>query len=142
MSKKLKYILQDIGREMTLSDRMRIVKPVDMDEKIWQLVITLNLKGIVTAGSCDGHYLTPGATQLFPWVSLEPDWALRSQHEVMRLKEALANYNLRHPVQWDVVPHSPDETNFYGFVHPTTVTDLRILQASIPSVTEHLEINL
>jgi|GEM_PF-4944324 len=122
------------------------MRGVDIDPKIWPLVRILNLKGIKTAASCEGHYVIVHETYPLPWISLDFYQFMYDPKKVElvdRLRQVFVDYNTKNEIHWDVVQHDLSVgIEDYNMVKPVTFADIFSLQRTIPSVTKHIEDHL
>lgn len=109
----------------------------DMDSEVWPLVRILNLKGILTAGSCKGHYLIEGAAYKHPWITIYyNDTPIQ---KIMRLKEVLDKYNADHHIKWMVFPNNDTFPRSYMLKPAFYDGSIKELYDSIPALSKCIE---
>jgi hypothetical protein len=117
------------------------MRGTDIDPKIWPLVRILNLKGIQTTSSCEGHYVLSWENHAFPWVRFETNMYSDEKQEgiVKKLRDSLRKYNSKLDIHWDVVQKDLRVgINAYNFIQPISVAPVSILQDTIPDLVDYI----
>ncbi|MBI3342750.1 hypothetical protein HY032_01165 [Candidatus Gottesmanbacteria bacterium] len=72
---------------------------VEVDYSIADLVLSLNLMGIDTGGSCEGHL--DGKRHPYPWVATNRFLDIFDNGSLSRLRELLAQFNEQSEIPWE-----------------------------------------
>lgn len=108
----------------------------DLEPKIWPLVRILNLKGIPTMASCDGHYKA-FRDYICPWVTLHP----LSSERLTFLKLLFQEYNSQQNIPWSIDQIINGSLVVAHSLSPSIYAPLLELQETIPSISKYINKN-